>query len=86
MVVEAGPLLEVGPDAEGALAGPGQHHRPDPGIDRQRLHGRGQVQGQLGRDRVEGLGPVEGDGGHPPGHLHPYQPAHRRFTRRRCRR
>ncbi len=40
VVVEAGPLLEVGPDAEGPLARPGQHHRPDPGVGAQRLHGR----------------------------------------------
>jgi|GEM_PF-4216236 len=56
---------QVGPGAEGAVAGPGQHHDPHSRVHRTPGEGGEEVAHHRGRQRVALLGLVQGDRRHP---------------------
>ena len=62
-VVEMVPFLQVGPDAEGLVSGRCQDHHPCRGIGCGPQQRAGKLVGELTRDGVERLGPVQPDRG-----------------------
>ena len=58
-------LPQVATHGEGPVSCTGQHYDPYRGANRDPLDGLGQQGAHLGGDGVVGMGPVEGDQGHP---------------------